>query len=421
MFVRDLKIHNKFVVLFNNTLYQYMSGGTELFLRKLQTKYNTYGISVLSVVPTKNIFVSMYLDGKYIGVFLFKNVPEIINNIEKVTNSNFQGILIQQIFNYNFKLFEDVLERIDCPIIIGVHDFSLICDSFDFLKNGISFCGISKPSESKCKDCNRYPHCMVYCNNVDHLLKTIYKKVFKIVFPSEFCKNLWLESYPMFKEKSVVRQHLNYDENYSPDSNVINNCMLNIGYVGATAKIKGIDEWKKLLKICENENYVKFHYFGNDITTEDIGDKHFVDNRIDSMMMRNELRKNGIHISFLWSIIPETYSYAYYEAASAGTFCVTCSNSGNIARQIKKNNNGIVFDDICDLVELIKNGRMKKMYYEFINRKNRFSPLNIIDNNDISDFLFPKYFIKIQCKKNIVLKLKLISQIYEKHYIEKYK
>lgn len=416
--VSSLNFQKKSVIIYSNTLYQYQSGGTELFLRKIQTQYNKTEMDVITLIPTKKYFLSMFVNYIYVGIFSYKAIPSVLQYIEINKDCIIQGIVLCEMYNVEIKYLHTLLKSIDKPIIISVHDFSLICNTFLFRKDNGEFCGIGRPSGSKCVGCNKYHQAIVFSNALEKMYLSLRDKICKVVFPSEYCQDVWLSQYPFLSEKSVVRPHLNMNGIYQ---NQFTSKVLNIAYIGAQAPNKGFYEWNVLLQGCKGINGVRFHYFGTGSDKIECVKSHFVDNRLDSQMMLKELRKNNIQVAFLWSTLPETYSYTYYEASAAGLFCITGLNSGNIEKQIRQNKNGIVYHNIEELIADIKNGKLYNLAKSYINSENKFSPLFLNDNPDISPYTFPD--VNLIAIKNGLSKFHrtvFLSRMYERIVLDSY-
>ena len=71
--------------------------------------------------------------------------------------------------------------------------------------------------------------------------------------------------------------------------------------------------------------------------------------------MTKALEKYEIDVVYLGAVWPETFSYTYYEAYEAGCFILTNKQSGNICAQVRKNKNGLVFEDLEETICWLEN------------------------------------------------------------------
>ncbi|WP_152209766.1 hypothetical protein [Bifidobacterium cebidarum] len=122
-----------------------------------------------------------------------------------------------------------------------------------------------------------------------------------------------------------------------------------------------------------------------------------------------QLKKHNIDIAFLWSTWDETYCYTFFEALEAGCYVLTNSHSGNIAASVKKYNCGLVFSSLSECKRYLSDYSTTKM--DVIKYKDKFTNVNIYQNNDISDFIFSNgnkdYFSELlyKPKKNLIFTL----------------
>jgi hypothetical protein len=74
--------------------------------------------------------------------------------------------------------------------------------------------------------------------------------------------------------------------------------------------------------------------------------------------MRGALRRLDIDIVVIWSVWPETFCIAAYEALAAGCRIITGRESGNVAAIVRENSQGTVYGDGDELIEAFKSGQI---------------------------------------------------------------
>lgn len=380
---------NKFIIMFSHSNYCVTTGGTEKFVRQISKLYQNKNINTLIFFATtfsKNK-VGMNYNDKFCGIYNIENVEYIINNFR--LNQECLGILIEHIRGYDLKKFAIILEKLGIDIILQIHDFYMICNTFNFLKNKEEFCGLTKPSVGKCIGCHNFNVIFEFEKERDFFFEKTKKLIKKIIFPSSFCMNKWLEFFPTFKNISVIRSHLIDSGTYKK----IYNKKIRIAYIGRKNKYKGYETWEKIINNEIIKKNYELYYFGVNISSStDVKEIYTYNNMVE------KLRKYNIDLVLLWSIIPETFSYTYYESSASGAMILCNKNSGNISALVKNNKNGFIFDDEASLIKYLENYQLV-----YSNLCSNYSPLNLIDNPSLEEF-------KLQPQKKVLIKYKKVKK-----------
>jgi hypothetical protein len=179
------------------------------------------------------------------------------------------------------------------------------------------------------------------------------KKV-ELVFPSVYSEKIFNSAFNnnVFKRRIVEHYNINFVELKKNGNDKLKNEKIRLAFIGEQKSEKGWDIFKNLATNYKS-NFV-YYYLGNP--------KEVIKNVInipvkfskqDFNPMTKLLLDNEIDIIILWSIKPETYGFTYYEGLLANSFVITFKNSGNIAEMVKIFKNGIVLDNINELMKLL--------------------------------------------------------------------
>lgn len=380
----------KLSIIFHNININYGDGGTEKYIRNQINKYNKSNINCVVIFQlTRNYkliefdyFGFMY-NFKFIG---FTNKTEIMKWINKIKNN---GIQICDVYIHHLRDF-NILSLISIIKVIGktqyyfyVHDYYSTCIQYNLLKNGKSFCGDANLDKEKCSDCKYYLESIENKRRIYDLLLLI-KKDLKVIIPSEFTKNMWCSAYPEFIECVLIIPHLKLEGKYLENRKYLGNTdCVKIAFVGGQAYNKGWENWKiasdiLLAKKCK----LKLYYFGsakdNRMGIENV---YVSIAKMGGDAMMNELRRHNIDCVVLFSCVPETYSYTYYESFAANTFIITNYDSGNIANLVQKNKNGIIIENnVNALVKFLSDSKQLISLINSFRSKNIYGPLKLINN-----------------------------------------
>lgn len=373
--------NKEFNIIISNSDYTITASGTEKVIRNLVNTLNDNNISVVQIYKIKKIeYLGVYIDNKFYGVYNKKNIKNLISYfINKGYKCN--GIILEHIIGFETSFIKNLILELKINVVIAIHDFYYICNTFDFLKNHKNFCGITKPTKEKCKDCYNYPKVLEHQKEIKELFNQCDKYIKKIVFPSEFCLNEWIKIYPKLKTKAVVREHQIEQGNYKNNKN---NKKLRLAYIGKKSIHKGYNTWKKIISNRIIQNNYELYYFGTNIDKNSNIKEIYTSNAVKDDEMVQQLRKNNIDVVLLLSTIPETYSFTYYEATASNSLIITTIASGNIANMCIKRGNGIVLNDEKELIEYLES---KNNYKNILLHKNSLiSPLSLTPNQQYDVF-----------------------------------
>ena len=77
--------------------------------------------------------------------------------------------------------------------------------------------------------------------------------------------------------------------------------------------------------------------------------------------MRQAMVELDVDAAMVWSLCLETFSFAAYEAASAGAAVVTGPDSGNVAAFAAQDDHGVVLGDERALAQWFETGEILKL------------------------------------------------------------
>lgn len=289
------------------------------------------------------------VDKKLLGVLSIEGVIGYLKRIQK-SGYELEGIILHHLRNINVDNIDLIFSVFNCSILVYIHDYYMICPNGggNLLKNG-KICGTIESGIAECANCDYFGFATVKFKQLfdKHLNRIMF------VAPSNSCKHYWICAYPEFESRTLVLFHqvLEGESNFI-HKKIVNHERIRVGFVGSPTAIKGWEDFKYALeRIKCLEKYYFFH-FGK--KRDDINGitNVFVDFHSSENAMVEALKNNQIDVALLLSKCPETYCYTYYESIAAGCYIVSFKNSGNIADQIYQRENGIVLNNIDDLISL---------------------------------------------------------------------
>ena len=132
--------------------------------------------------------------------------------------------------------------------------------------------------------------------------------------------------------------------------------------------------------------------------------------------MTEMLRELKVDCVILWSGWPETYSYVYYECFAANTFILANNLSGNIAKQVIKNGNGIVLSGREELADLLSDSdKLRNLVVDYRERR-RYGPMELVENDEIIVLSMDDGItIEPMTYKKLGTKRKIVEKAYLQH------
>lgn len=347
---------DKSVLVLTHSDYLITDAGVEKVIQGQQKLFLKNKINFIVVYPLRkdiNIFgwvhsttlsdYGLIVNGKNLGKIQHDQLQEIIKL------DGLLAVIVHELvtFKKNEKLLE-FFDKIKCQIYYFVHDYAMVCYNHVLMRNNKEFCGTAPLSFEKCKNCRFY---------LEGKLNEKWQKKFVerypdivYLFPSAVVREIWQNTFQAKNELKIVT-NTKFGEETEKYSDRGKNSKIRIAFIGYGRVEKGWETWKKL---CQKYDKDYDLYILGDGDCEGNVKKIPVSVAKDGPnAMIDTIRKNQIDIAFLWSTVPETYSYTFFESYVSGCFIVTNKYSGNICQMTEQYQCGRVFEDEESLFEYL--------------------------------------------------------------------
>lgn len=304
-----------------------------------------------------------------------------------------EEIHVHQLLNISINSADKLLSSFNTERIrIFLHDYQYICKNYLMLRNDSVFCGPEAPNTEKCNKCK-------YCSATNILYKKMqvlfhkYKGTIEMIAPSKYVEDFYTKCFPELKIITVPHQ-VPVGQYHKP---LKDNDIFKVAFVGYANKTKGWEYFEKATRNYDDDKIQYFHFGkGGD---DNASITHvIVDTSRNPDDMVNSLRRNMIDFCVLWSIVPESYSYAYNECLMAGACIITSQLSGNIAQSVILNGSGVVLNNADELRDLVTNYEKLKDIRSQLNFK---APMAFKDNDWICKNIGHSIGVKSQVRKRI--------------------
>lgn len=315
----------------------------------------------------------LIVNGKNQGEIEYGDVLELLNT------KGLLAVIIHELvtFKKDEKLFA-LFDRIQCPVYYFVHDYAMICYNHVLMRNNKKFCGTEPLSFKKCKNCRFY---------IEGKLNERWQKKFverypriTYLFPSSVVRDIWQNTFHAKNELAIV-PNTKFGTVSQKYCDRPKNEKIRIAFIGYGRVEKGWDTWRKLCKTYDKA-YDLF-ILGDGICEGDVKKIPVSVSKDGPNAMIDAIRKNKIDIAFLWSAVPETYSYTFFESYVTGCFVVTNEFSGNICSMTKQYGCGKVFEGEEGLFAWLDDYEGVKEAVRRMYEKNKEHPVSLENNDEI--------------------------------------
>lgn len=338
---------NKYVITVSYGDHTVGAGGTDKAVLTQQRILNSAGYNVVSLSPFHVMGTdhwNVLYNGAFDGIYSKRRIRSCLSDLR---GQSLAGIIIHHLLFVNISLLCDILDYCDVPVIYYLHDYYTICPESGLVREDGTFCGNGFPTMLKCRGCSHYEKSVQHINEIRPFIKKYADRI-TFVAPSDTAKRVWSTDYPECEDKVRVIYHQELVGEYAGNSEPVRDDEpLKIAFVGYQSPHKGWNNFREAAEYAQrskaNERFYQFGW-GDEkpVGVEQVD----VDFKKSLTAMTDKLREEAVHTAVIWSTLPETYAYTYYEALAANCFVITNELSGNVCAQVKKRGNGLVTDDL---------------------------------------------------------------------------
>lgn len=329
---------NNFIINILHSNFTVSLGGTEKYVIEDIEQLNSQGINTITIFPDAENF-GIILNQNYV----VKNVSpeELRASIKKLNKlQNLKFFALHHLYRYNINQAKILIDCIDpSKLIVFTHDIFLIDPDTFYKQNDYN---LTNPPDNSSKE------------KLRELYRSMVKTAKLIICPSDFMAD---KIKTAFDDKTFSKVKIQSHVKLRPYNKKVHrtNKKYRIAYLGHDSASKGWMVFKKISKSAQINELLDFYHIGKcynpaNMSSDIINiDYSFYDGH--SYAAVRELLNHDIDIVFLWSLLPESFNYAMYEAQAAAIPIITSLKSGNIHRQVmNKNVYGITFendDELC--------------------------------------------------------------------------
>lgn len=414
---------SKFIISLSFGNYLKGDGGVDKAINEYQTLFNEKKIDYIHISPVvpngniklffeKNNIYTVLFNGEYLGFFDTNDIYNYINQLIE-SHNNCIGLHIHHTKKFRLNFILELINSLKVPVYFFLHDYYSICEQPNLLYNNYKFCGNTRKKDSRCNECiygTTIEARIAFTLSIIHEAKEIY-----VVSPSKLTLDIWKKTFGFLNNKLnyLIVPHQQLVDKNSVYPNFENK--IKIAFIGRYGENKGSKQWERFVNLVEKNNLpIDLYYLGfSDIPHNSVQKINVKVSKNNPNKMLETMKQSGINCAFMWSICPETYSYAYFEAYASNLFVITNKDSGNIAYLVEENGNGKVYDRIENFLNDASTQSLYDLYRDFVN-KGLNGPLYFKSNPDITELCGNDLYISNNLKngKRISITIKKIMEFF---------
>lgn len=297
--------------------------------------------------------IGVLLNKSYVGSF---SAEDIISCFPEI-NLRSPTVAIHSLLGFNI---DDIIRFISAArtnaIYYWIHDYSSICAGYTLMRNDWEFCNAPRIDSDACGICRYGEH---RATHVDAHSRLFERFPIRLVAPSESAFNVWRKSTTLKPFRVEINPHCTFGSNINHVFND-NSTRTRIGFIGYPSTHKGWKVFKDIALGNSESTELEFFHFGR-TPSPDLNvnfryasaDSENLNSTIDAISACN------LDAVLSWSLWPETFCIAAYEAVAAGAALITNSNSGNVAAFVKESGYGLILNDESDLRSYLHSADIK--------------------------------------------------------------
>jgi hypothetical protein len=246
--------------------------------------------------------------------------------------------------------------------LIWIHDYWLLCPSYNLQRNTITYCDAPDVGSTACTVClfgrERRSH-------LERLGELAERVSLHAVAPSRVAADMVRRKTDLPLASVSIQPHLTLRDVPVPDADVLPpkaDDGVCIAFLGLPARSKGWDVFRNLTQRANGRPDVRFVHFGDgQARLPGVDAVPVAVTAMNSDAMVDALVAQDVDLVLHWALWPETFSFTATEAMRAGAYLVTNSGSGNVAALVEGSGRGAVLEKQSDLLALLDGDTIAKL------------------------------------------------------------
>lgn len=345
-------------------------GGVQLCLRIEGAAMRAEGAAHIHLFPGRALpVIDLEREAPRIGVLIndvlagYFDASLVATSLETLCAGRTTTLAIHSLIAHRASDIVDVAERLKAErTFYWLHDFSSLCANYALMRNDAIFCGAPPPESMACEICIYGARRQVQL--AEHL--ALFDRVKPtVVAPSESALTLWRARFPAIERRAVVHPHATFvpaKQRRVTRVDTDGPRPLRVGFLGMPTSHKGWPVFDQLARRFIGDPRYSFHHLAKE-TDPGLGLPLtvVVPTPQNATPMIDAVRDLELDVAVLWSLWPETFCFAAFEAVAGGAAILTNPDSGNVQDMVGRLGCGLVLEDDHALSALFVSGEVTRL------------------------------------------------------------
>ncbi|MBW8891055.1 MAG: hypothetical protein JF617_02390 [Burkholderiales bacterium] len=321
-----------------------------------------YPATALPVVDleSRDPLVGVLVNGRRVGFFRTSSVATNLQ-LTPYALTGKRGFAIHSLLGHSGPAIRELLRGIGCKSgAFWLHDYASLCDNYNLMRNDVQFCGAPAIDSGACKIC---AYSALRAAQIQAHASLFSAFDMTVLAPSQTALNIWTASTKLPFKRSMVIPHSHLeDRNQFQSKPSLSTGPLRVAFIGLPVPHKGWRAFRELVLKYGRDPRYEFWHFGNH-SPKGLP-LRFMETTVTATAMdamTRALDQAGIDVAMIWSLWPETYCFAAFEALASGASILTHVDSGNVASLVEHGAPGRVVENEQALEALFESGEILDM------------------------------------------------------------
>lgn len=305
--------------------------------------------------------VSVRLNGKKLGNVTSASFIKAF--VETRATDQPVHAVVHHLMGHDPAAIGDIIEAIGCDrVIFWIHDFFTLCSGIQLLRNDIVYCHAPSPASMACGVCSHGEDRPAFLARIEAFFSRFTPFV---MAPSEAALAIWRKHSSLPHAGALARPlgRLLLSDSRIPFGAGVADNPIRIAFLGLRNPVKGWLTFQNLALHFRNDSRYEFHHIGLVHATPAAGNIIHTPVNIavdgENAMIR-AVSARSIDVVINWSLWPETFCYAAYEALAGGAFLLAPDGDGNVPVILRQTvpEQGLLLKNEEELGSLLGTGKL---------------------------------------------------------------